>query len=441
MQKTFSSIAMSNPTLKPSINRSRLPPSFISFESVPFRWLWGSMLAFFLSMQGGFLIRSLLAWELTHSEFSLALINLVIALPMMVGSFIAGAVIDRLERRRIIIIAQSLVIAAETTVLILMYLDLLQFWHLLATSFCMGWMYPFIMPTRNAMVMKLVGTSRLGNAVALMTACQNIGRVVGPALAGILIPFIGLKGAFIGSLLLYFFSTVSMWKLPVSEPVPSGRSLLKDVQYSFTYIREHKAMLITVVFGIFPLLLSLPVFTLLVVFVEEVWPVGELGYGFLTAMIGLGGITGSLWVARLGDHSQRGRWMVISAIAFTFVLACFSKSPWFGLALPLLFAANIFANISVTQNNTIIQLLAHEEVRGRMSSLMMLSLGLTPLGVLPIALASEVYGVANTLLAACFLLCALMLMMYIFSPTLRMLDQTIARRREEDERQPVQASC
>jgi len=413
--------------------KRRLPHSIASLESVPFRWLSGSMLTFFLSMQGGFLIRSLLAWDLTHSELSLAYINLVIALPMMVGSFIAGAVIDRMERRRIVIVGQSLIMLAEITVLVLMFLEILQFWHLLATSFAMGVMYPFIMPTRTAMVMNLVGRERMGNAMALMTASQNIARVLGPSLAGGLIPFIGLKGAFIVSLVLYTASTLTMFALPKAMPVPTGRSLLRDVGYSFTYIAQHRPMLLTVLFGILPLLLTLPVFSMLVVFTEDVWQTGEAGLGILMAMIGLGGITGSMLVARLGDHRRRGRWMVISAVVFAVLLAGFTLSPSFPLAAVLLLAGNVFANISITQNNTIVQLLAHEEVRGRMSSLMMLSLGVTPLAVLPIAFASEIYGVAPTMFAGCLTLLTIILLLYACSPTLRHLDQKIAQRRAEED--------
>lgn len=410
----------------------RLPHSLASLESIPFRWLAGSLLTFFLSMQGGFLVRSILAWDLTHSEMALAYVNLVIALPMVVGSFIAGAVIDRTERRRIVIGAQAVIVAAEILVLALMLLGLLEFWHLLATSFVMGVMYPFIMPTRTAMVMGLVGREKLGNAMALQTAAQNIARVMGPTLIGALIPLTSIEIAFVASICLYVASTLAMFRLPQSHPTRSGRSLFKDVAYSFTYIGQHRPILLTVLFGILPLLLTLPVFSLLVVFADEVWMAGEGGLGMLMAMIGLGGVAGSLIVARFGSNQTRGRWMIWSGIAFCVLLAAFSESPSFLLALALLLCANVFSNISITQNNTIIQLLAHEEVRGRMSSLMMLSMGLTPLAVLPVAYASEIYGVPNTMLAACVILMAVMLALYFFSPTLRKLDAIIIRRQQAD---------
>ncbi|MDT8397438.1 MAG: MFS transporter [Pseudomonadales bacterium] len=420
-------------TVEPMTAVRRLPHGFASLESVPFCWLIGSLLTFFLSMQGGFLIRSLLAWDLTHSELSLAYINLVIALPMVIGAFIAGAIIDRVERRRIVIVGQIVIILSEVLVLALMLMDLLQFWHLLATSFVMGIVYPFIMPTRTSMVMGLVGRERLGNAMALQTAAQNVARVMGPTLVGGLIPLISIEGAFITSISLYGVSTLGMLKLPRSFPNKSGRSLLKDVSYSFTYIGRHRPILLTVIFGILPLLLTLPVFSMLVVFTDQVWQTGEAGLGMLMAMIGLGGISGSMIVARMGDHQTRGRWMVGSALIFAVLLAAFSESPSFALALVLLLSANIFSNISITQNNTIIQLLVHEDVRGRMSSLMMLSLGLTPLGVLPIAMVSEIYGVEDTIFVGCLILLAIMMALYFLSPTLRNLDLELARKQAADE--------
>lgn len=405
----------------------RLPASLAALESIPFRWLSGSLLAFFLSMQGGFLVRSILAWDLTQSEMALAYVNLVIALPMVIGSFIAGAVIDRTERRRIVICAQTVIIAAEALVLGLLVLGMLKFWHLLSASFVMGVMYPFVMPTRTAMVMGLVGRDKLGNAMALQTAAQNVARVLGPTLIGALIPLTSIEIAFVVSICLYIASTLAMFRLPKSFPNRSGRSLIKDVAYSFTYIGQHPPILLTVIFGILPLLLSLPVFSLLVVYAEDVWMTGEGGLGMLMTMIGLGGVAGSLVVARFGSNRSRARWMVWSGVAFCVLLAAFSESPTFLMALPLLLCANVFSNISITQNNTIIQLLSHEEVRGRMSSLMMLSMGLTPLAVLPIAYASEIYGVPDTMVAACIILGAVMLLLYACSPTLRRLDLTIVR--------------
>jgi predicted MFS family arabinose efflux permease len=407
--------------------KKHLPHAFAAFESVPYRWLIGSLLTFFLSMQGQLLVRSLLAWELTHSELSLAWVNLVVAVPMVFGSFLAGALIDRVERRRLVIAAQLAIMANELLVLSLLLAGLLEFWHLLLSSFILGALFPFVMPTRTAMIYGLVGREKLGNAMALQAATMNVARILGPALVGMLIPLISLSGAYVTSISLYLLSTYAMFKLPLSHPeAKSGKSLLKDMTYSFTYVAKHREMLLCLLFGIFPLLLAMPLYSMLVVFAEEVWLVGETGLGMMMATVGIGGITGSLLVARMGEHNRRTLLMMLAALLFALMVAGFSLSMSFALALCLLLLANMFSNISQTLNNTLIQLLAHNEVRGRMSSLMMLSLGLTPLGVLPVALAAERIGIANTMFFGCVILVAVVLALYFLSPTLRGLDSLLA---------------
>ncbi len=139
--------------------------------------------------------------------------------------------------------------------------------------------------------------------------------------------------------------------------------------------------------------------------------------------VGVGGIIGSLLVARLGDTMKRARVMMYAAIVFAIFLSGFSISPYYLLALPLLLASNIFANMSQTLNQTLVQLLADNEVRGRMSSLMMLTVGLTPLGVLPVAYFAEIYGIANTMFVACIMLVLVVIAFFSLSSTLRNLDK------------------
>lgn len=407
-----------------------MPRGFTAFESVPYRWLIGSLLTFFLPMQGQHVVRALLAWQLTSSELALAYVNLAVAVPMMLGSLVAGALIDRVERRRLVIVAQLIIMANDLLILGLLLAGMLQFWHLLVTAFFLGVLYPFVMPTRTTMIYGLVGPEKLGNAIALQAATLNIGRILGPALAGALIPFITIEGAYVMALALYALSTYAMLKLPRSFPEQKpNKSLIKDIAYSFTYVAQHRDILLCLLFGIFPLLLLLPLMSLMVVFAEQVWHVGETGFGILMATVGFGGITGSLIVARMGDHNRRTRLMVIAAFMFGIALAGFSLSPYFVLALVLLFAADMFFNINQTLNSTLVQLLAHDEVRGRMSSLVMVSMGLTPLGVLPIAFAAERYGISHTLFVGCLILLAIVLAFYLSSPTLRGLDARLKEQR------------
>jgi MFS family permease len=407
-----------------------MPRSFAAFESIPYRWLIGSLLSFFMAMQGQHLLRSLLAWQLTQSELALAYVNVAVAVPMFFGSLVAGAMIDRVERRRLMIVAQTVIMVNEGVVLVLMLLGILQFWQLMCVSVVLGILYPFVMPTRTAMIYGLVGRDKLGNAMALQAASLNIGRILGPALAGAFIPLSSLEVVYAGTLVLSFISTLTLLKVPPSLPEQrSGKSLLGDISHSFVYVAQHRDIMLCLLFGIIPLMLAYPMISLMVAFAEDIWNVGEAGLGQLMAMIGSGGIAGSLIVARMGDHTRRGRLMLYAAALFAIFLAMFSMSPWFIVALLLLLGANMFSNIAMTLNATIVQLLAHEEVRGRMSSLVMVSMGLTPLAVLPIAFAAERYGIDHTMFAGCVLLLAIVVIMYFTSPTLRNLDATLKARR------------
>ncbi len=407
-----------------------MPRSLAAFESLPYRWLIGGLLTFFLSMQGQHLLRSLLAWQLTESELAMAWVNVAVAVPMFFGSLVAGALIDRMERRRVLVIAQLAIMANESIVLVLLLFGMLQFWHLICVSILLGILYPFVMPTRTAMIYGLVGRDKLGNAMALQAAALNIGRIVGPALTGAFIPILSLEVVYAVTIVLYIFSTLTIIKLPRSLPEQkSGKSLIGDISYSFVYVAQHRDIMLCLLFGIIPLMLAYPMISLMVVFAEDIWRVGEPGLGQLMAMVGSGGIAGSLIVARMGDHNRRGRLMVWAAALFAILLAAFSMSPWFGFALVLLLGANMFSNITTTLNATIVQLLAHDEVRGRMSSLVMVSMGLTPLAVLPIAYAAERYGIDHTMFAGCVILLAIVLVMYFTSPTLRRLDATLTARR------------
>jgi MFS family permease len=419
--------------LAPATTDRRMPKGFEALACLPFRWLIGALLCFFLGMQGQLLVRSLLAWELTHSELSLGYVNLVVAVPMVLMSFFAGAIIDRVERRKLLIITQLLIMANELLLLTLIMLGQLTFPVLLGSSFLMGVLFPFVMPTRAAMVFGMVGRDLLGNAMALQSATMNVGRIVGPAVTGALIPLLTLKGAYAVAILLHLIATVTTFKLPLSYPEHKAKkSLLGDMLYSFTYIGQHRPIMLVLLFGLFPLLLMLPAHSMLVVFADDVWRVGEDGLGLLMAMVGAGGISGAFIVARFGNPLSRTRWMLATAALFGVVLAVFTQSPWFYLALVLMLCASMLNDITQTMNNTIVQLLAHNEVRGRMSSMMMLSLGLTPLGVLPVALAAERFGVADTMFFACLIMLVIVALLYGLSPTLRHLDARMAAQQRQE---------
>ena len=138
----------------------------------------------------------------------------------------------------------------------------------------------------------------------------------------------------------------------------------------------------------------MPFQNLLVVFADKVWKVGPEGLGILSASAGAGGLIGAVLVAWRTDH-KRLRSMIASAIAFGALLFAFALSPWYALALLLVFVANIFASYYSTANNTAIQMLVPDEVRGRVSSLLMMSFALPLLGTLAVVGGGQAVGCAG----------------------------------------------
>ncbi|MDA9902356.1 MFS transporter [Gammaproteobacteria bacterium] len=406
--------------------------AFRVFSIKQFRWLFFGNASFFLAMQGQMLTRTLLAWDLTESATSLAYINLVVAVPMIFASMIGGAITDRVERRKLILVGQGLIACNEIFILILLSLGYLEFWHMLCTAFIAGCAFPFIMPARMALTATVVGPDKLQSAMAYSSGVMNLSRVFGPAMMGVVVANFSVTAAYIISVSLYATAILCMFgvsrsKIPRKES-DKEKKLWTDVMDGFSYVLNNRAVLMCLLFGLAPMLLAMPFQSLLVVLVDQTWQTGESGVGTLMAVGGIGGVLGSVWIIRRGDSSERRSLMLGSTAAFGVFLAIFIGTSNFYVALVPLLLANICVSASQTINNAAIQLLVDDDVRGRMSSFMLMSFALTPIGVFPMALAADSHGAANAMLGACGLLIAVVFAFVLFSKTIRNLDYTIKQK-------------
>ena len=416
-------------------------PSGFDVLSIPqFRWLFVGNVAFFFAMQGQMLTRTILAWDLTGLAQSLAYINLVVALPMIFASMIGGAVTDRVERRQLIIVGQCLITCNEIFILTMLLLGQLEFWHLLCTAFVAGCAFPFIMPARMAITVNVVGPDRIQSAMAVSGGAMNLSRVVGPAMMGVIISEFSVIAAYVVSTILYASAVFCMFFVKRNKAVqPDGgkKPLLADIIYGFQYVSLNKPVLVSLMFGLVPMFLAMPFQNLLVMLVEQTWQVGESGLGILMGAGGVGGVLGSIWIARRGDRSERLRLMVVTVIGFALFLAVFTQTSVFYLALLPLVLANLCASAFQTVNNATIQILVDDSVRGRMSSFMMMSFGLTPLGVFPMAVAADHIGAANAILGACVALMIITVAFVGLSRTLRTIDSTVRVSMDREHKEPL----
>jgi MFS family permease len=413
-----------NPTLRPSGG------VFTSFDSSQFRWLFLSNTIFFLAMGGQQVLRSWLVFDLTGSELALGLISAVVAVPMLIISPLGGAVADRFDRRTLIAAGQATVVLSEGVVLTLYLTGILQFWHLLVLAGIMGSVFPFIMPARQAIVADVVGRGRLTNAMALNMAAVNTTRILGPAAAGFLIGAIGLGASYGINAALYFVAlTTLLFGVHSSRAQKTGgESVWERVGEGFRYVARERLVGVLLFFGLVPMFLVLPFQSLLVVFAQDIWAAGPQGLGILSASSGLGGVAGAIYVAWRGNSGGRLRTMLFSAVASGALLFGFALSPSFALGVPLVFAASMFVNVFSALNNTAIQVLIPNEVRGRVSSFLMMSFSLPLLGVLPISAVAEHFGAPRAVAGAAILAALASLVFYALSPTLRTLDRALRER-------------
>lgn len=387
--------------------------------------------AFFLAMQGQVLTRTFLAWELTQQEMSLAYINIAFAIPMLLFSLIGGAVSDRIERRKLILIGMTIVTINEFFVLLLLLNNALEFIHLIIAGVVGGIVIPFIMPARTAIVYRLVGPNILGNAMAISSGVVNLSRVIGPALMGFAISLYSTPGAYIIAVALFITSVLCMLGVSHSRQTSKNQSkprISQDVIQGLKYITQFRPLLVCVLFGLAPMFLAMPFQNLMVVFADQVWQVGERGLGIMMGLSGLGGVIGSVWVAQRGERIDRVNIMTINAMLFGLLLIAFALAENFYLALVPLVIANACASASQTLNNTAAQLLVDDQQRGRMSAFMMMAFGLTPLGVLPLAYLAQLIGVQWSTVTGCLLLLIVISGFYLSSATLRNMDQTVAEK-------------
>lgn len=410
---------MNNPVSKSSSN-----PWKILLRNQQFRWLFGGNMALFFGFSATILLRSLLAWQLTHDEMALALINMVAAACMVSMSIFSGAVVDRFERRKLMFFCQWIILAAETTVLVLLALDYLQFKMLMISAIAASSTFPFIMPARTAMVVATVGRTSFGKANALMTGGMNVARMVSPALVGIIAEMAGVVYGYVFLVALHLCSQLCTWKLEANHPVEDSNrgAFFGEIKEGFVYISRHRPLAMCILFGLIPTLVVIPLQNLMVVFVDQIWGRGGSGLGIMMAATGVGGLLGSLLVA-FHKEGSLVKPMVVAALVLGCCLAVLCHASWFWLAVMIIlgiYSASVFTQ---TLMATGVQLMAEERLRGRITTMTMMSFGLAPLGTPPLAYAAQQIGPAWAMSGAAFLLIAAVLAMWFLSPSFRRIDE------------------
>jgi len=375
-------------------------PIFQSLQFRDFRWIWIGTFASSMAWNMQMITRGWLVLRLADdSPLALSMVMMSFALPMSFVSLIGGALADRIPRRRIIMLSQSGNAGMTILLATLDITGLIRFWHLLALGFINGSLIALNIPSRQAIISEIVPEDNLMNAISLNNSAMNLTRIIGPAAAGLLIIFINTAGVFYLITGAYAFAAAcaAMIRTGSQASSHSGKGVTGDIREGFSYTMGNPALLGLVSLAFMPTLFGFSYFTLMPAWAREALDVRSDGLGLLMMMMGVGALVGTLVLASMSRFSRRGALMLAHCMAWGIVLAIFSQSTSYAMALPLLFILGLLSAIFMSLNTTLVQLYSAPEMRGRMMSIVMLTFGAMPLSAIPFGAIAESIGTPNAL--------------------------------------------
>jgi MFS family permease len=321
--------------------------------------------------------------ETTGSPFLVALMTFLRMAPMFLFGIPAGALADRYDRKRLLLIGLLVLAGAAAVLAAVALLDRIALWHIAVGTFLNGMFWASEFPVRRIMLGEIAGVERLSRAMALESATSNATRMIGPALGGVLIQTSGLWGVYALGVLLYLACAALI--LPVayrSAGAARGASLLTMLREGWRFARGERLIMATLAVTVIVNLWGFAYITMVPVIGERALGLSPALIGVLMSTEGLGAVIGALLVARYDRPRHYTRIYTGSSAAFLLGVLAFALSTWFPLSLALILSCGIgIAGFAVMQS-TIVFLAAPAAVRSRVMGLLTVAIGAGPLGML-----------------------------------------------------------
>lgn len=374
----------------------------------------------------GFLI-----YQLTGSKAMLGLVGLARAIPMLLFPLWGGVLADRVDRIKLLWVTQTASLATALGLALAVSLGLVPPWHVVAASFLNAVAGAFDQPTRQALLPQLVPKEDLLSATSLNSAVFTGAAFTGPALYGLVAPFIGIAGAFYLNAASFaaVFLALALLRLPDQPRVAPRGNPLQNLLEGLRYVRGNQALSTLVLLAAVASFFGRSYTFLLPALVQDVLAIGlpaetQLVYqSYLTSAAGVGTLLGAFGVAGIGGGWRKGRLLFGSALVFTVLLVLFGLSPVYWLSAALLLGVGLTNNVFSATTSTLLQMLAPGELRGRVLSLYTLCfLGFTPLGSGLAGPLAEVIGVRGAIVLGAVVIAAATVALGLARPAVRALD-------------------
>jgi MFS family permease len=328
---------------------------------------------------------SWLVYRLTGSAFLLGATGFASQIPVFLVAPIGGIVADRFNRQQIVIGTQLSSMILALVLAILTLTGVIRVWHIFVLAALLGVVNAFDIPARQSFLVDMVGKEDMMNSIALNSTMFNGARVIGPAIAGILVARIGEGWCFLVNGLSYIAVIVGLMMMRVDRPTslakhgPALAHLIEGYRFA-----RHTAPIrsILLLLGLVSLV-AMPYTVLMPVFADQILHGGARGLGILMGATGVGALLGAFTLATRSGVLGLGRWVAFTCGGFGFSLVLFAFSRHFWLSVALLLPVGFCMMLGMASSNTLIQAMTPDHLRGRvMAMYTMMFMGMAPFGSL-----------------------------------------------------------
>lgn len=326
-----------------------------------------------------------LVYRLSGSSLALGVVGFAGQIPVFLFAVLGGALADERGKRAIMLWTQvvSMLLALAAAALTLS--GLVQVWHVVLLALGLGLANAFDIPARQAFVMDMVGREDLHNAIALNSSMFNCARVLGPTLAGLLVPLVGEGLCFLLNGLSYLAVIAALLAMRLA-PAPhraDGGPAWRRIRDGLSFVSGHTAIRTLLLLVGLSSMLGMSYHVLMPVFADRILGGGPSGLGLLMGSAGLGALAGALLLAARRDSLGLGRWVIRAGLGFGASLMLFSVSSSFWLSAALLVPVGFCMVAMMASANTLLQQTTPDRYRGRVMALFsMMVVGMSPFGAL-----------------------------------------------------------
>ncbi|OIQ97396.1 enterobactin exporter EntS [mine drainage metagenome] len=342
-------------------------------------------------------------YSLTHSKFMLGFTLFATMFPSFLFSFIGGVVADRYDRYKLLLLTQVVSMIQAVLLTALVFFNHYSVWEIIVLSVMLGIINAFDVPARQSLVYDMVtDKDDLPNALALNSSMVNLSRLIGPAIAGIIIEYFGNAFCFGLNALSFVAVIISLllMKLPEHIAKPRTKNIAGELKEGLDYVRKTPEIFFVISMLALVSFLVLPFSSLMPVYAKDIFHGTASTYGTLNSVIGLGAFSGAIFLASLKPGTNLRKILTINTFVFGIGLVLFSFTTYYPLALAFAIVAAFGMMSQITITNTLIQTTVDTAMRGRVISIYAMAFfGMQPFGGLLIGSVSQKIGVENTLLA------------------------------------------